>query len=222
MRQKIGDEVICNHPSGEAAICTITQLSNDEVHANVNKWLDSNTELPVQVTIAQGLPKGSKLELILQKGTELGAHEFCLIQADRSIVKWDPKKANQRIKRYKKIMQEASEQCHRNFVPTIKEADTIKGLLAHKNDYDFILFAYEEEAKSTHYSSLSKALQKIKQNDKILIFIGPEGGFSTNEVQLLKENNCMPVRLGRRILRTETASMYLLASMSYHFEELNG
>lgn len=220
MRQEVGDTIICVHPNGEAAICIITDLSKRDVHAEVNHWLEIDAELPIEVTIAQGLPKGNKLELILQKGTELGARKFCLIQADRSIAKWDSKKAAQRMKRYEKIMQEASEQSHRNFVPEIKEAVTIKQLLAHSETYDFIIFAYEDEAKSTDYSSLSTSLQKIKPNDRVLVFIGPEGGFSDQEVQLLKENNCTPVRLGRRILRTETASLYVLASISYHFEEL--
>lgn len=220
MRKKIGDEIICNHPNGEAAICTITQLTKAEVHTKITKWLEDNAELPVQVTIAQGLPKGNKLELIFQKGTELGADEFWLFQADRSIAKWEQKKAVQKIKRYEKIIKEASEQCHRNIVPNLKETGTIEELLEDSRHYHLRLFAYEEEARTNAYSLLSDALQTGKPNDKIIVFIGPEGGFSNEEVELLKANKCKPVRLGRRILRTETASMYLLASISYHFEEL--
>lgn len=220
MRSEVGDEIICNHPNGKAAICTITQLMKDQVRVKIGEWLVESAELPVQVTIAQGLPKGNKLELILQKGTELGAYSFALFQAARSIVKWDQKKSFQKIKRFEKIVEEASEQCHRNLVPEIKQPVSLEQLLVTSEAYDHIMFAYEEEAKTKDYSSFSSALRKVKRDDKILIFIGPEGGFSKQEVQLLTEHKAIPIRLGRRILRTETASMYVLASISYHFEEL--
>lgn len=220
MRMAVGEEIICNHPEGKAAICKISQMTNEIVHATIKTWLDTDAELPIQVTIAQGIPKGNKLELIIQKGTELGANGFYLFQADRSIAKWNEKNAEKRINRYEKIMKEASEQCHRNIVPSIEGALTIEQLLDKKQAFDSVMFAYEEEAKTNNYSSLSSALKKVNKNDKILLFIGPEGGFSDREVQLLKTNDCTPVRLGKRILRTETASLYALASISYHFEEL--
>lgn len=220
MRNEVGNQIICNHPNGEAARCTITEIINNEVRAKISEWLVEDAELPVQVTIAQGLPKGNKLELILQKGTELGAHRFSLFQAARSIVKWDHKKSAQKIKRYEKIIEEASEQCHRNLVPLLNQYDSLEQLLANSKSYDHILFAYEEEAKRAGFSSFSSVLRKVKKDDKIIVFIGPEGGFSEEEVQLLIENNAIPVRLGKRILRTETAPLYVLASISYHFEEL--
>lgn len=121
MRQQIGDKLICNHPNGEAALCVITQVDNRDVYVQIEEWLKEDTELPVNITIAQGLPKGSKLELILQKGTELGAYDFQLFEADRSIAKWDSKKSSNRMKRYGKIIKEASEQCHRNHLPIVYE-----------------------------------------------------------------------------------------------------
>src|SRR5690625_20120 len=103
MRYEKGDHVICNQLEGKAAICSILSLSNDTVHLKVVEWLNNSNDLPVHVTIAQGLPKGNKIDFILQKGTEFGANQFCFFQADRSIVKWDVKKSKQKIKRFERV-----------------------------------------------------------------------------------------------------------------------
>lgn len=220
MRYDIGDKIICVKPDGKAAVCNILHIEKRKVIAEAEEWLDASSELPVHVTIAQGLPKGNKLELIFQKGTELGAERFFLFQGDRSIAKWDRKKSEQKLKRYRKIVKEASEQCHRNRIPTIEEPLTMDELIEKSKDYHFRLFAYEEEAKQNQFSSFGAILSEVNENDSILISIGPEGGFSEEEATNLKEHGFVPVRLGPRILRTETASMYALSSISYHFEEL--
>src|SRR5690625_4157539 len=220
MRFQQGDYIICNRLDGKAAICSITNLTKQTVHLQVVEWLNNNNELPVHVTIAQGLPKGNKMDYILQKGTELGASQFCFFQAERSIVKWDAKKSKQKIKRFEKIVKEASEQCHRNRIPVISEISSLEKLIEQCKVYDIMLFAYEEEVSSNQYHSFAKSLSNASTGDKMIIFIGPEGGFSQREVKTLKSNNVAPVRFGPRILRTETASLYALASISYQFEEL--
>ncbi|MEI3606857.1 16S rRNA (uracil(1498)-N(3))-methyltransferase [Pseudogracilibacillus sp. SE30717A] len=220
MRCNPGDKIVCVHPDGQVAKCQIHTIEKNEVNVQIIEWLDENTELPVHVTIVQGLPKGNKLEFILQKGTELGAAEFWLWKSDRSIVKWDDKKSAQKIKRYCKIIKEASEQCHRNKIPNLKEPMTIDQIIQASNEYDVKLFAYEEEARTADYVSLSSHLIEVSSDNSIIICIGPEGGLSSEEVSTLKKNHFIPVRLGPRILRTETASLYALAGISYHFEEL--
>lgn len=220
MRQQVGDQLICNHPNGQAAKCTIQEIDEKQVIVRIDEWLEVDNELPINITIVQGLPKGNKLELIFQKGTELGATAFQLFEADRSIAKWDSKKADNRYKRYYKIIKESSEQCHRNKMPELKQVDSLKNIIANSREYEHVLFGYEEEAKSKHSHTLGVTLQQVKHGDNIIMVIGPEGGFSKEEVELLKANGASPVRLGKRILRTETASLYALASLSYHFEEL--
>jgi len=220
MRYNEGDQIICVHPNGNTAIGQIRAMQKGKIQVEIIEWLNQNTELPVHVSIAQGLPKGNKLELVLQKGTELGAARFHLFEADRSISKWDSKKSVQKMNRYRKIIKEASEQSHRNKMPIVNEPVSLEALIEASKEYNMLLFAYEEEAKTEQFSSLGTALSKLKVNDRILICIGPEGGFSNQEVTLLKEHQFSPVRLGKRILRTETASLYALASISYHFEEL--
>ncbi|MFD1609878.1 16S rRNA (uracil(1498)-N(3))-methyltransferase [Oceanobacillus luteolus] len=220
MRGEVGDRIICNHRNGRAAICEISEISNDKVRANIVDWQDQDVELPIEVTIVQGLPKGDKMDFILQKGTELGADSFIPYKAERSIVVWDEKKMKKKLQRFGKIVKEASEQSHRNKIPTIHDLVSIKQLIEVSDQFDVKIFAYEEEAKTTSYQSFAEVLKEMNSGMQLLICIGPEGGFSEKEAELLKENDFKPVRFGPRILRTETAALYALSSISYHFEEL--
>lgn len=216
MRMKIGDKVICNHPTGKSATCQINAINDKEVMLTVIDYLDETTELPVKVTIAQGLPKRDKLEFVLQKGTELGASRFLPFEAARSVTKWNKKKGKSRLKRFRKIVKEASEQSHRQLLPEVDEPKSIAQLIEASDGYDVKIVAYEEEAKT---NELKTAFDSLGHGDKMIVCIGPEGGFSKDEIELLKEHGFQSVRLGPRILRTETASLYVLASLSYHFEE---
>ncbi|MFS0672858.1 16S rRNA (uracil(1498)-N(3))-methyltransferase [Ornithinibacillus sp. 179-J 7C1 HS] len=222
MRMKVEDKIICNPPKSKGAVCKIIQIATNYVMAKVEEWIENDSELPVSITIAQGLPKADKMDLVLQKGTELGASAFIPFIAERSVVKWDTKKEEKKLIRYAKIVKEASEQSHRNHLPEIKPAMNLKQLLEESATYDVLLIAYEEEAKTANYQSFASVVREFKRGEKIMICIGPEGGFSPHEVDTLKEHNFIPVRLGPRILRTETAALYALASISYHLEELEG
>ncbi|WP_188453614.1 16S rRNA (uracil(1498)-N(3))-methyltransferase [Virgibacillus oceani] len=220
MRYKEGSMIICNHPDGRAAKCVVTSVGQGDVTVHVDEWLNEDSELPVNVTIAQGMPKSDKIEYVLQKGTELGASAFIPYQAERSVVFWDAKKTQKKITRLSKILKEASEQSHRNSIPDLKPVMGIKELIEESKQYDVKIFAYEEEAKVSEHQSFGKLVNSIKAGQNVLVCIGPEGGFSANEVETFKENDFSSVRLGPRILRTETAPLYVLASISYHFEEL--
>lgn len=220
MRSQPDDKIICNHPRGQAAICDISEITGDHVRAVISEWLDETAELPLEITIAQGLPKSDKMDFVLKKGTELGAHAFIPVQTNRSVVSWDDKKMEKKMNRYRKIAKEASEQSHRNKIPHIQPLTVLNGLVNESDSYEFKLFAYEEEAKTEKFQSFGKIVNNMAPDDRVLIVIGPEGGFSPQEADLLKQNDFLPVRLGPRILRTETAAMYALASISYQFEEL--
>lgn len=220
MRFQIDDQIICNHTNGQAALCRITAINQDYVVANVEEWLEENVELPIAVTIAQGLPKGDKMDMIFQKGTELGASSFIPFEAERSIVKWDKKKMEKKLIRFAKIVKEASEQSHRNKVPVIHPKMNITELIQVSKQYNVKVFAYEEEAKTSQFKSFSNVLTKLKLHDQMLICVGPEGGFTRAEADELIKNGFISVRLGPRILRTETAALYALACISYQIEEL--
>src|SRR5690606_34882975 len=141
MRMQVGDKIICNPPNTTGAICEIVQIDEHAVKAKVTEWLKNNTELPVFVTIAQGLPKGDKMDLILQKGTELGASAFIPFQSKRSVVKWDARKVDKKITRYAKIIKEASEQSHRNYLPEIKSIMNLKELIKESETYHVKIIA---------------------------------------------------------------------------------
>lgn len=221
MRFKEDHEIICNDAMGKAARCKIISIDNQQVVAKIEEWLDKEVNLPISVTIAQGLPKGDKLDFILQKGTELGANEFIPVQSERSIVQWDTKKITKKMQRFEKIVKEASEQSHRNTIPSVQTPMSLKQLIAKFSDYEHKIFAYEDEARAESHHSFATVLKQMPKGQRLLICIGPEGGFSQNEAKILMENQFQAVRLGPRILRTETAALYALASISYHFEELN-
>jgi 16S rRNA (uracil1498-N3)-methyltransferase len=220
MRMDIGDKVICTISDHRSALCELVEITNETVLANVVEWLEEQKELPIQITIAQGLPKGDKLELIVQKSTELGAHAFLPFKAERSIVKWDDKKVVKKVERLEKITKEAAEQSHRTIIPTCFDPVSFKGLLEKSKEYDFTIFAYEEAAKNNEQNNLVEVFNQAKHGASILVVIGPEGGISDNEASILIEHGFIPCGLGPRILRTETASLYILAAASYHFELL--
>ena len=220
MRMEINDRIICVDPEGKQAVCRLSEITNSSVVADVVQWIDESPELPISITIASGLPKGDKLEWIIQKGTELGAQQFLPFSAARSVVKWDEKKAVKKIDRWQKIAKEAAEQSHRTILPSIINPMSFKELLKKSNDFDYKLAAYEEESRQGETSVLSSTLKKMKNGETLLFVFGPEGGLAEEEVQQLKDFGFGLCGLGPRILRTETAPLYSLAAISYHFELL--
>ncbi|OCA91160.1 16S rRNA (uracil(1498)-N(3))-methyltransferase [Bacillus sp. FJAT-27225] len=217
MRMEPGDSIICT-TNGRSAVCKIAEITGETVIADVVEWKDRTSELPVKVTIASGLPKGDKLEWVIQKGTEMGAHQFIPFAASRSVVKLDEKKQGKKAERWQKIAKEAAEQSHRGILPKVESSFTFQELLQVSKNYDFRLCAYEEESRAGETAVLSSTLQEVKTGHSILFVFGPEGGLSEAEVQLLKEHDFKLCGLGPRILRTETAPLYALAAVSYHLE----
>ncbi|MET3699295.1 16S rRNA (uracil1498-N3)-methyltransferase [Bacillus oleivorans] len=218
MRMKAGDSFIAVLPDGSSSQCKILQTAESKVFAKALGWKQEEKELPIKVAIGSGLPKGDKLEWIIQKGTELGAHTFIPFNAARSIVKWDPKKSEKKLVRWEKIAKEAAEQSHRTTVPGITPPVELMKLIETGLEYRFKVIAYEEEAKNGHSSKFASLLAKMTPGDSLLVIFGPEGGLTAEEVSILENNGFISVGLGPRILRTETAPLYVLSAISYHFE----
>jgi 16S rRNA (uracil1498-N3)-methyltransferase len=213
MRSKPGDEIICCSGEGRDVKAVLENLGPHEVTARIIEEKLPTREMPVYVTIAQGLPKGDKMELVIQKGTELGAFSFLPFTSQRTIVKLDDKKEKKRLERWQKIAKEAAEQSHRSRIPAIENVHNWEQLLALAPTFDYALFAYEKEE-----GSLAAALQTVPEDSRILLVIGPEGGFEEKEAVQAEESGMKRVSLGRRILRTETAPLYGLSCISYQFE----
>lgn len=216
MRMEVGDHVI-TVDNGEAFLSEITNLSEGVNVKKVDGPLHSN-EMPVKVTIACGLPKGDKLDLIVQKGTELGMFSIIPFEAERSIVKWDAKKGDKKVERLKKIAKEAAEQCHRTVIPDISAPMSFKQLMQESRNYDVRFFADEEDAKSVDPNKIADRLKNVYHKQTVLVVFGPEGGLSRNEAEEMRSADFLSVSLGPRILRTETAPLYFLSAMSYEFE----
>lgn len=217
MRMNVGDQVVVVS-NGDAYISTISDLLTDSVMVRREEGPLPKNEMPVNVTIACGLPKGDKLDLIVQKGTELGMQAIIPFKADRSIVKWDEKRGFKKIERLRKIAKEAAEQCHRTIIPNVEEPLTIRQLLQKASTYDVLLFADEEDAKSDEPHRISDRLKNVHPKQTVLAVFGPEGGLSRDEAEAFRGAGFLPTSLGPRILRTETAPLYLLSAMSCEFE----
>lgn len=222
MRMQQGEEIICCNLSGNGFYCRIDSLSDHAVEATIIKPIEKDNELPIRVAIAQGLPKGDKLDFIVQKATELGADTFCLFQAERSIAKWvGTSKIERKLERLQKIAKEAAEQSHRSHIPLVTEPLTLAGLLEKSKSYDQKVVAYEEEAKNGEWTGLVSIFRSMQPGESLLAVIGPEGGLSEEEVAALDRAGFIRCALGKRILRTETAPLYLLSAASYYFELQN-
>ncbi|AZB43679.1 16S rRNA (uracil(1498)-N(3))-methyltransferase [Bacillus sp. FJAT-42376] len=218
MRMREGDSVVWVTSDGEEALCTLMEPGNSEVKCSVKEWITENKELPVHIAIACGLPKGDKLDFIIQKGTELGAFSFIPFNAARSVVKLDDKKSKKKTGRWQKIAKEAAEQSYRNLIPAVYDPVSIKELIQIAKDYDVKIAAYEEAAKNGEKSRFAQALEQLSPGQTLLVATGPEGGFTEAEMELLQENGFITAGFGPRILRTETAPLYALSAVSYHFE----
>jgi len=218
MRMESGDQLVVVH-ADTAYICEISSIGQEVVVKQTGNTIPS-PEMPIKVDIACGLPKGDKLELITQKGTELGMHALIPFSAERSIVKWDEKKGEKKTERLQKIAQEAAEQSHRTHVPAVINPIAFKQLLNIASNYDAVFIADEEDAKKENRTRFADKLKKVYDNESksILLIFGPEGGISRNEAKSLLEAGAETMSLGPRILRAETAPLYALSAISYEFE----
>ncbi|MCF0117865.1 MAG: RNA methyltransferase, partial [Bacilli bacterium] len=177
----------------------------------INEQLNEKRELDIDVTLYYCLPKGEKLELVIQKATELGVNRIIGVNSSRCIAKIDESKKNNKIERFNKIMKEASEQSHRTYIPTFDDVINFKDL---KNtNEDIKLIAYELEAQQEN--NLLTIIKNIVPGSKVAILIGAEGGFSQAEVDEAVSYGYQRVSLGKRILRSETAAIYLMSVISF-------
>ncbi len=221
MRMEAGNHVYLVFANDMSLEAEIHQVKADAVVLKPVAIEQLQRELPIKVTIASGFPKGDKLEWIVQKGTELGAAQFLAYPAKTSIVKWDPKKRQKKQERLQKIAQEAAEQSHRQVCPTVELFATQADLLAAMKTADCVLVAYEESAKKGEHAQLVKTFRKVAPGEHLMILFGPEGGFLPEEIERFVAAGAICCGLGPRILRTETAPLYVLGAASYHYELLH-
>lgn len=207
LRMRKGDTLTLCNTQGRDFLCRIETLSPEEVTLSVLESRPSDTEPDVFVRLYQGLPKGDKLELIIQKAVELGVSEIVPVAARRCVARLDDRSQEKKLARYQRIAYEAAKQCGRGIIPAVKPPVTFVQAVKQAESDLSILF-YENSS-----SPLREALSQPAKT--ISILVGPEGGFDPEEVQLALEKGWESLSLGKRILRCETAPLAALAIVMY-------
>ena len=218
LRVKSGDKVeICNLCNQQNYNCQIKEINREYINTKILEKMSEIAESNVKVTIFQGIPKAEKMEWVIQKAVELGVYDIVPVEMKRCVVKLKEKDVDKKLQRWQKISEVAAKQCGRNLIPKIHPVITSKDIANQINQYDVILVAYEDEKHIT----LKQELLKLKQKDdiKIGIIIGPEGGLESKDVEIWREKGAKIITLGRRILRTETVALQCLSIIMYELEK---
>ena len=223
LRMKKTDEIqICNQDTGDNYNAEIVNYSKNEVECKIISKINETTESIVHITLFQGIPKFEKMELIIQKNTEVGIKSIVPVIMERTVVKLDEKIASKKLERWQKIAEIAAKQSMRDIIPQIGNITKLKDI--DTTEFDAVLVAYENEEHNMLKTELQKLERKIKSNNSseqqynIAIVIGPEGGISEKELVMLAEKNAKFVSLGKRILRTETAGVVMAGNIIYELE----
>ena len=215
LRMKTGEEVMVSGGNNTDYHCRISEISDDEIRLSIVERLESDKELPARIHIFQGLPKSDKMELIIQKCVELGVYEIIPVSMKRCVVKLDDKKASSKIARWQAISESAAKQSGRSIIPCVRNVMSYKDALNYAFTMDYTIVPYE---LAEGMEATKAALANIKPGLDVAVFIGPEGGFDVSEIAEAGEKGMVPIPLGKRILRTETAGLAVMSIIMYHLE----
>ena len=216
LRMKIGEEIaVSNGMDGKEYRCGIEAFTEDEVICTLRFVKEDALELPSKVYLFQGLPKADKMELIIQKAVELGVYQVIPVSCKRAVVKLDEKKAKSKIARWQGIAEAAAKQSKRGIIPEVKEVMTMKEAISYSEACHVRIIPYE---LAEGMEKTKEIIGSLKPGEDVAIFIGPEGGFEEAEVTAAMESGIVPITLGKRILRTETAGMTVLSWIMYQLE----
>lgn len=221
LRKKVDEKLkICNSDTSTNYECIITKIDKDKIICKIIDEIKLSSESNLNVTIFQGLPKSGKMELIIQKCTELGAKTIIPMITQRSVVKLKEKDKENKHNRWQKIAEVAAKQCGRDKIPIIGNIIDMERL--DFKDQDIVIALYENEENTSIKQVIEnlKILKKEKIN--IAVVIGPEGGFNPIEIDRIKNDEKVVVAtLGKRILRTETVGMVITGILMYELGDLN-
>ena len=214
LRMKVGDEILLSYDK-TSSLAKISQINNETIVCDIITENYADNELPVNIHLFQGLPKSDKLELIIQKAVELGVATITPVEMNRSIVKIEDKKKKSKLERFQAISESAAKQSKRTVIPEVLDIIPFKLALEKAKAYEHLLVPYENEKGMIETDN---AIKSIKAGENVAIFIGPEGGFSDEEITLAKEMGAKIISLGKRILRTETAAITAISMIMLHAE----
>lgn len=217
LRLKLDENIcICNKETSKSFNCKIVSLDKDIVKCQKLEEIFETTEAKTYIHIFQGIPKGDKLEFIIEKCTELGVKEITPVIMKRTIVKIDEKDKQKKLTRWNKIAEVAAKQSGRDEILKVNQIINFKNIFEIIKEYDIVLIAYENEKKNTLKNILNK-VKTQKQPLKIAVLIGPEGGIDEEEIEQLRGYKI--ITLGKRILRTETAPLVIASNILYELED---
>ncbi|MBQ5833696.1 MAG: 16S rRNA (uracil(1498)-N(3))-methyltransferase [Clostridia bacterium] len=220
LRMAVGERItVCDMQKIEYE-CELTDFLPDRVLAKVLSSVASETEPPFHAHVFQALPKGEKLDSVIQKAVECGASELTVFESERCIARIKEGNDTKKRERWQRIVLEAAKQSGRGTVPTVHPTTDFTKAIHSAADADLALFCYEGDGTRPLAEVLREqtALQDFPKHPRISIMIGSEGGFSLKEAERAREAGWIPVGLGKRILRTETAASFVLACLVYELE----
>lgn len=217
LRMRTGDCILLSASDGREFEARITGCGEDLVSADVLNVRLNATEPRVPVTLLQGVPKGDKMELIIQKCVELGVTSIVPVMTEHTVVRLSEAEAEKKRARWQKISEEAAKQCGRGIIPQIGAVTGFEKALRERPEAELKLFAYENEEDITLKHRLEQ--EGASFEGQLSLLIGPEGGFSLSEAETARKYGFVPVSLGKRILRTETAGIAALSGIRFYFED---
>lgn len=215
LRMKPGEELLISVKGDWDYLCKIVDIETDRVNLKVLESMEQR-ELPVNITLLQGIPKSDKLEMIIQKAVELGVSEIIPVKTKRVVVKIDEKKVDTKVNRWNAIAESAAKQSKRSIIPKVYEPMSIDNALEIVKDFGVKLIPYEN---ADGIDKTRKILDNMDKTKNIAVLIGPEGGFEESEVDRIKNFGFEVITLGKRILRTETAGLALLSNIMIRLED---
>lgn len=200
--------------TGDNYLCSVSDITDKELTVDVNEQVPS-TELPNRIYLFQAIPKGDRMETIIEKCVELGVYEIIPVQMKNCIVKLDDKKKKSKLSRYNTVAATAAKQSKRSIIPEVHDFMTFKEAYNYALDLDVLLLPFESK---NGMKDTFDVLNSLEKGQSIGIFIGPEGGFDSSEIDLVQDT-CKLISLGKRILRTDTAAICTLSMLMIKCEE---
>ena len=221
LRLKTGDSLLISSGDNIDYTCHIAQIDEEHIRADIDSVDERGRELASKIYLFQGLPKADKMEFIIQKCVELGVTKIVPVDTDRAVVKLDAKKEEAKRKRWYGISESAAKQSKRMIVPEVGNVMKFKAAIEAAALDDLAIIPYEDSESLPGAGGMAltrELIGSLKSGQSLSVFIGPEGGFSDGEVELAMQSGVKPVTLGKRILRTETAGMFVMAAVGLLLE----
>ena len=216
LRMGAGEHILISNGVDRDYLCEVMEVASLEVTAKILSVEEGGLELPARLYLFQGLPKGDKMELIIQKAVELGVYRIIPVETKRAVVRLDKKKEESKLRRWRAVSESAAKQSKRLIIPEVAGVMTFQQALAFAKEFDMTVIPFEH---AKDMAETKEILSNVKAGMSVGIFIGPEGGFEDSEMELAERLGAKQITLGKRILRTETAGLAIVSVLAFQLED---